>query len=130
MHVEQAQSTQRTVSDNIAARPIREVRRADLCEQAGHKYFFCGQSLLKIHIEIAYLTHITSEHKIEKLKFVNWGNPNESVTDNVTQLSPDEFRIFAETYEFMHTKSSPYFLQSIGEVETAVQSVMEKTQTG
>ena len=76
------------------------------------------------YIEIAHLTNMTSGQTIGKTKnmFARWGIPDEVVTDNGTQFSSDEFRIFAETYGFGHTTSSPYFPQSNGEVERAVQT--------
>ena len=76
------------------------------------------------YIEIAHLTNMTSGQTIGKTKnmFAHWGIPDEVVTDNGTQFFSDEFRVFAETYGFGHTTSSPYFPQSNGEVETAVQT--------
>ena len=67
---------------------------------------------------------MTSRQTIGKMKnmFAHWGIPDEVVTDNGTQFFSDEFRVFAEMYGFGHTTSSPYFPQSNGEVERAVQT--------
>ena len=45
------------------------------------------------------------------------------VTDNGPQYTADEFAKFARTYNFFHITSSPYFPQSNGLAERAVQTV-------
>ena len=71
------------------------------------------------YIEIAHLTNMTIAQRLGKTKNMF---PDEIVTDNGTQFSSYEFRVFAETYGFRHTMPGPYLPKSTGEVERAVRT--------
>ena len=53
--------------------------------------------------------------------FARYGNPETLVTDNGLQFTRGEMSGFAAECDFQHITSSPYFPQSNGEVESAVQ---------
>ena len=75
--------------------------------------------------EIIKLHSTNSATVIEALKtiFARHGIPQTLVTDNGPQYTADEFAKFARTYNFFHLTSSPYFPQSNGLAERAVQTV-------
>ena len=53
----------------------------------------------------------------------SFGGPNEVITDNGPQFRSKDFDAFVRSWSFTHTTSSPYFPQSNGIVERAVQDV-------
>ena len=74
------------------------------------------------YIEIDRLNRSTSDEIITQVKsvkplFARYGIPEKVVTDNGPQFSSTEFS------QFSITTSSPYFPQSNGEAERAVQTV-------
>ena len=58
-----------------------------------------------------------------KKQFARFGYIDELVTDNGPQFASEEFRKFAIEYGFIHTTSSPYYSQSMGQTERYVQTV-------
>ena len=76
-------------------------------------------------IEIFHMSSTTAEHTINKLKscFSTYGIAMEVYTDGGPQFTSREFSDFSKTYGFRHTTSSPYYSQSNGEAERAVQTV-------
>ena len=56
--------------------------------------------------------------------FSRWGIPEELVSDNGTQFSSQEFKLFADKYTFKQTFSNPQYPQDNGAAESAVK--MEK----
>nr|XP_061787661.1 uncharacterized protein K02A2.6-like [Nerophis lumbriciformis] len=82
--------------------------------------------------EIDLLQNITATAVISKLKrhFSVHGTPHTLLSDNARQYKCEQFRKFAEEWDFIHTTSSPEFPQSNGLAERAVRSakqLMEKS---
>ena len=76
-------------------------------------------------IEIARLNSLTAREVITRMKsiFARHGIPETVVSDNGLQYASEEYKKFAEAYQFKHVTSSPYFPQSNGEAERAVRTV-------
>jgi len=55
--------------------------------------------------------------------FSRHGIPETVINDNGPQFSSHEFSVLATSYNFTHTTSSPYYLQSNGQAERTVQTV-------
>ena len=72
--------------------------------------------------EVDRLYSTTSETVIKKLKghFARYGIPDEVISDNGSQFTAEEFRVFAQAYGFKHTSTSPHHPQSNGKAESAV----------
>ena len=77
------------------------------------------------YIEIALLQNTTATHVINHMKsiFSRHGIPETVVSDNGPQFTSHYFKKFSEVYGFQHTYSSPYYPQSNGEAERAVQTI-------
>ncbi len=75
-------------------------------------------------IDRAYLPDMSG--KTVTLRFSNmfarWGCPDTLVTDNGPQFGGQQFQDFANAYRFRNITTSPYFPQSNGEAERAVQT--------
>ena len=77
------------------------------------------------YIEVAAMQKTMKSHEvIRALKaiFARHGIPEEVRSDNGPQYASAEFTSFAKDWGFKHTTSSPYFPQSNGEVERAVET--------
>ena len=72
--------------------------------------------------EVDCLYSTTSETVIKKLKghFARYRIPDEIISDNGPQFTAEEFRVFAQTYGFKHTCTSPHHHQFNGKAESAV----------
>ena len=84
-------------------------------------YFFLASQLT-----IVAKLHNTSADKIilhTKSIFAGHRIPEQLISDNGPQYSSEAFAQFAQSYGFEHVTSSPYFQQSNGEVERAVQTI-------
>ena len=77
------------------------------------------------YIEVARLRQTTAAEVIRHTKslFSRHGIPEIVISDNGPQYSADEYRKFANDYQFEHITSSPHYPQSNGEAERAVQTV-------
>jgi len=75
--------------------------------------------------EIVKLSSTTSTSVIAALKviFSRFGIPEIVRSDNGPQFSSKEFAVFAKSYNFTHTTSSPLYPQSNGQAERAVQTL-------
>ena len=78
--------------------------------------------------EVIKLKSTTSSMVIEALKaiFSRHGIPEMFVSDNGPQYASGEFARFASRYNFLHITSSPYFPQSNGCAERAVQTIKKR----
>ncbi|CAL9707883.1 unnamed protein product [Knipowitschia caucasica] len=103
--------------------PWRKVG-ADLFHLAGKDYLVMVDYFSN-YPEVAFLTDTTAKQVIKHCKaiFARHGIPVTVVSDNGPQFSSQEFKDFADSYEFNHVTSSPLFPQSNGLAEKAVQIV-------
>ena len=97
---------------------------ADLFELKGANYLLVADYYSRF-VEVQKLTTITSSNIITQLKaiFARFGIPAAMVTDNGPQFDSYEMKEFAQVYDFQHTTTSPYFLQSNGFAERMVKTV-------
>lgn len=96
----------------------------DLCTLNGHTYIVAVDYFSR-YPEVVKLASTTSQNIIIMLKtvFARYGIPEEVVSDNGPQYTSQEFGDFAKKYNFKHTTSSPYYPQSNGQAERAIQTV-------
>ena len=74
---------------------------------------------------VAQLERIDSACVIRKLKdiFSVHGIPKEVFSDGGPQFTSSQFNQFRKTWDFKHTRSSPHYPQSNGQVERTIQTV-------
>ena len=77
------------------------------------------------YIEVAKLRSTSVDEVILHTKsiFARHGIPEQVLSDNGPQYSSEAYTQFAQLYGFEHVTSSPYFPQSNGETERAVQTI-------
>jgi transposase InsO family protein len=77
------------------------------------------------YIEVVQLKNITSMAVITVMKdnFARYGIPHTVISDNGTQYTSREFNRFKTEWGFEHVTSSPYYHQSNGKSERAVQII-------
>ena len=77
------------------------------------------------YIALAKLRNTSADEVILNTKsiFARHGIPDQVISDNGPQYSSEAFAQFAQYYGFEHVTSSPYFPQSNGEAERAVQTI-------
>ena len=97
---------------------------ADLFELRGANYLLVADYYSRF-VEVQKLTTTTSSNIITQLKaiFARFGIPDIMVTDNGPQFDSHEMKEFAQSYEFQHTTTSPYFPQSNGFAERMVKTM-------
>jgi hypothetical protein len=90
-----------------------------------HSHYLLTVDYYSKWIEIVKMTELSSKYVVSAMKsqFAKYGIPDELITDNGPQYTCQEFREFAKEYGFIHTTSSPLYLQSNGQAEKAVQTV-------
>ncbi|XP_045451661.1 uncharacterized protein K02A2.6-like [Melitaea cinxia] len=78
-------------------------------------------------LRIVHEGHLGIERLINKMKeiFARFGIPSVVITDNGTQYSSREFKMFSSEWRFDHVTSSPNYSQSNGKNERAVQTVQK-----
>ena len=113
-HCEQKMHTYRKepiMSTPLPNRPFQMVG-ADICDFKGQNYLVVIDYYSR-YLEILLLSRLTSEVVIAKFKsiFAHHGIPETLVTDNGRQFTSGEFQKFAETWNFIHVTSSPYYPQ-------------------
>ena len=76
-------------------------------------------------IEVDRLNKKNADEIIFKLKaqFARHGIPDRFISDNGPPFGSERFKEFAETWEFEHILSSPYYPQSNGKAENAVKQI-------
>ena len=120
-HTGQAKET--LLQHEVVARPWSKVA-ADLCE-LDNRTLLVISDYYSNFIEVARLNTATSRNVIKEMKavFSRYGIPDVLVTYNGPQFASAEFAIFAKTWMFKHSTSSPYHPQSNGKAENAVKTV-------
>ena len=71
-------------------------------------------------LDLLINTQSTTIVDITKAHFAHHGIPLRCLTDNGPQFVSNEYKTFAQTYEFEHITSSPYWSRSNGKAEAAV----------
>ena len=86
------------------------------------KHYMITVDYYSDYFEIDRLYCTTSSAIVENLKnhFVRHGIEDEVMTDNGPNLVSDEFAKFAESWNFLHTTSSPYYSRCNGKAGAAV----------
>ncbi|CAC5423138.1 unnamed protein product [Mytilus coruscus] len=74
-------------------------------------------------------TPTTVIHKL-RAQFARYGIPDTWFSDNGPQFNCVEFRNFAKEWDFSHETSSPYYPQSNGKAEHAVQTAKSLMRKG
>ena len=117
------QAKEPPLQHEVVARPWSKVT-ADLCDQDSRTLLVMSDYYSN-YIEVARLNTATSRNVIKDMKavFARYGIPDVLVTDNGPQFSSAEFAVFAKTWMFKHTTSSPYHPQFNGKDENAVKTV-------
>ena len=97
---------------------------ADLFELKGSTYLLVTDYHSRF-VEVQRLTTTTSSSIVRYLKtiFARFGIPATMVTNNGPQLDSQEMKEFAQTYDFHHITSSPYYPQANGLAERMVKTV-------
>ena len=98
----------------------------DLFELSGEHYLLVVDYFSR-YPEIAKLASTTSAAVITSLKsiFARHGIPEVVHSDNGPQYASQEFSMFAKSYGFQHTTSSPRYPQSNGQAERTVKTVKQ-----
>ena len=101
-----------------------QVVGTDLFEMKGDHYLLVVDYFSR-YPEVLKMSTTTSSAVINALKsvFSRHGIPEVVRSDNGPQYASQDFTQFAESYGFQHSTSSPYYPQSNGQAERAVQSV-------
>ena len=107
------------------ARPF-EIVGTDLFDFGNKQYIVIVDSYSNF-FDFAELEKSTSKSVIDFLKkqFSTHGIPSTLISDNASYFKSQEFKAFAQQWNFAHTTSSPHFPQSNGLSERAVRSAKE-----
>jgi hypothetical protein len=118
-------SSQPTFPVPIPDYPFQKVA-ADLYEIAGVHYLLAVDYFSKWPCAVV-LKNITSASVIAELTrfFIDFGIPEQLVSDNGKQFDSAEFRQFCHRFNIRQTTSSPEYPRSNGLVERTVQTVKE-----
>ena len=121
--LDQRQQKETIKFHDVPSRPWAKVG-ADLCSLNGKDYLVTVD-YYSIFAEVDRLSKTTSKSVIKRLKqhFARHGIPDTLITDYGPQFSCQQFREFAEEWQFCHTTSSPGYPQANGKAESAVKTV-------
>ena len=102
-----------------------QVIGTDICHVKKRPYLIAVDYFSKF-IEVNYLPSLSPSETIRALKslFARHGIPEVVRSDNGPQYDSAEFAKFAKYWEFKHVTSSPFYAQSNGEGERAVQTAL------
>ena len=97
---------------------------ADLFVLKGSTYLLVADYYFRF-VEVHKLTTTTSSSVVTHLKniFARFGIPTTLVTDNGPQFDSQDMKAFAQSYEFQHSTTSPYYPQANGLAERMVKTV-------
>lgn len=89
------------------------------------KYFLVAIDALSKWPEIFITTSMTATVTIEKLEeaFARFGIPDVIVSDNGTQFTSDQFKLFCSSNGIEHIRTSPFHPQSNGQAERFVDTL-------
>ena len=89
------------------------------------KHYMITVDYYSDYLEIDQLYCTTTSAIVKNLKnhFARHRIPEEVMTDNGPNLVSDESAKFAESWNFLHTTSSPYYCRSNGKAEVAVKKI-------
>lgn len=115
-----AQKKETLMPHDMSDRPWDKVG-VDLMTIKGYDYLITVDYFSNFW-EIDHLPNLKASAVIRKLKahFARYGLPSILISDNGPQFVCDEFKKFAQEYDFEHRTSSPHYPQSNGKAESAV----------
>ena len=121
---EKANSAEPLMSHELPDRPWAKIGVDLFQSETDGKDYLCTVDYYSNFWEIDYLSTVTSQVVIKKLKshFARYGIPDQVVSDNGPQFSSAEFAKFANKWSFVHTPTSPYNSKGNGKVESAVKT--------
>ncbi|XP_036345562.1 uncharacterized protein K02A2.6-like [Rhagoletis pomonella] len=95
------------------------------------KYFFLLIDAYTKWPEVYTIPNITTAITIDKCReiFSRFGIPEVLVSDNGSQFTSEEFRLFMEKNGIIHKRSAPYHPSTNGQVERNVQTLKNKLKT-
>ena len=111
------------IPTTLPQRPWEKIG-TDLFELKGKSYLLLVDYFSR-YIAVVKLTCTTTKSVVAAMKplFARYGTPDVIISDNGPQYLSQEFKQFAEDYEYSHVTSSPYHPQGNGEAECAVKTV-------
>jgi len=114
------------IQHEITDRPWAKIG-ADLCELRGRTLLVvCDYYSNYVEVENLHKTNTVAVTRALKVLFARYGILDTLVMDNGPQFASQEFALFANTWGFEHTTSSPYYPQSNGKAENAVKRLFTK----
>lgn len=107
---------------------------SDCFELEGNTIYAVNVELYSDYIEVFNIPDLSTQSLIEGMKpiFATHGTPAVLITDNSSNYSSEDFRIFTTAWDINHTMSSPHHHKSNGKAESAVKiikNIMRKAQT-
>lgn len=101
-----------------------EVLAADIFDYQG-KHFLLVVDYYSKFVEVASLNNLYSVTVITAMKsmFSRFGIPKKVVTDNGPQFTSEDFKLFSDSWEFIHETSSPLYPRSNGLAERNIRTI-------
>jgi transposase InsO family protein len=122
------QPTQRKeplLPSDLPDRPFQRIA-IDLCEYR-NTHFLVSVDYYSRYLDICRLPNLTSRSVIMKMQkmFAQHGVPETVVSDNGTQFTSAEFKVFSKEWNFCHVTTSPHNPQANGAAERAVHTAKD-----